>query len=77
MFICRFAPACPCTIWPVINVLTFTICHVQVAIKFVERRDVARNQKNIRREIVNHSLLMHPHIIQFQRWQNRSYMRLF
>lgn len=43
---------------------------VQVAIKFVERREVVRNQKNIRREIVNHSLLMHPHIIQFRRWYN-------
>ena len=28
-----------------------------------------RNQKNIRREIVNHSALMHPHIIQFRRWE--------
>ena len=42
---------------------------MQVAIKFIERREVVRNQKNIRREIVNHSALMHPHIIQFRRWE--------
>ena len=42
----------------------------QVAIKFIERREVVRNQKNIRREIVNHSALMHPHIIQFRRWES-------
>ena len=40
----------------------------QVAIKFIERREVVRNQKSIRREIVNHSALLHPHIIQFRRY---------
>lgn len=34
----------------------------QVAIKFIERSEVAKHQKHVRREVVNHSSLLHPHV---------------
>ncbi len=35
---------------------------MQVAIKFIERSEVSRHQKHVRREVVNHSSLLHPHV---------------
>lgn len=35
---------------------------LQVAIKFIERSEVSRHQKHVRREVVNHSSLLHPHV---------------
>lgn len=38
---------------------------VQVAIKFIQRGEKMAG-RYVEREIVNHSMLLHPHIIQFK-----------
>lgn len=35
---------------------------MQCAIKFIERTEVAKHHKHVRREVVNHSSLLHPHV---------------
>ena len=35
---------------------------LQCAIKFIERTEVAKHHKHVRREVVNHSSLLHPHV---------------
>lgn len=37
----------------------------EIAIKFIAR-DRSKIDRNVEREIINHSMLLHPHIIQFQ-----------
>ncbi|KAK9821606.1 hypothetical protein WJX81_006021 [Elliptochloris bilobata] len=39
----------------------------KVAIKFISRTEVAKHVKHVRREVVNHSSLLHPHVIGFKR----------
>ncbi|CAD7697206.1 unnamed protein product [Ostreobium quekettii] len=43
---------------------TKTTPHQQVAVKFMERGD--KVTKYVEREIINHRMLLHPHIIQFK-----------
>ena len=39
--------------------------HQQVAIKFISR-EPSKIDRNVEREIINHSMLLHPHIIEFK-----------
>ena len=44
---------------------SFVLHDVQVAIKFIQRGEKMAG-RYVEREIVNHSMLLHPHIIQFK-----------
>ena len=59
---------CPVSLGQQLPPAAYTTSHrlrqgyLQCAIKFIERTEVAKHHKHVRREVVNHSSLLHPHV---------------
>ena len=54
-----------------IAILILRVFCMQVAIKFIQRGEKMAG-RYVEREIVNHSMLLHPHIIQFKEVKSLS-----